>query len=207
MARFGPRHRAAYHRAVLVPPPADLSRDRRVVLYGVTGSGKSTLAARIADLGGMPYVSTDDVMWRPGWVQVPAEEQAEALRARAEAPAWVIDSLWSATRELVLPRSDLVVALDYPRRTSLTRLLRRTASRLHTREEVCGGNVETWGSVLSRDSIIAWHARSFAGKHDQIERWCEDPDGPRVVRFTDPRQTDAWLRHLERVVHRDAPAA
>jgi adenylate kinase family enzyme len=189
----------SYDLPVLVPPPADLTRDRRIVLYGVTGSGKSTLAARIADLGGMPYVSTDDLMWRPGWVQVPREEQAGLLRDTTEGPAWVIDSLWSGTRELVLPRTDLLVALDYPRRTSLTRLLRRTAQRLRTREEVCGGNHESWGQVLSRDSIVAWHARSFASKQAQIEQWCEDPSGPRVARFTDPGQTDAWLRHLERV--------
>ncbi len=183
---------------MLVPPPVDLGRHRRIVLYGVTGSGKSTLASRLADLGGMPFVSTDEVMWRPGWVKVPAEEQADTLRADVEGPAWVVDSLWSSTRELLLPRIDLLVALDYPRRTSLTRLLRRTAHRLVTREEVCGGNTETWGQVVSRDSIVAWHARSFAGKHAQIRAWCDDPDGPPVVRFTDPRQTDAWLRSLDR---------
>ncbi len=169
------------------------------MLYGVTGSGKSTLAARLADLGGMPYVSTDDVMWRPGWVQLPAAEQAEALRGSVDGPAWVVDSLWTSTRELLLPRIDLLVALDYPRRTSLTRLLRRTAHRLVTHEEVCGGNTESWRLCLSRESIVAWHVRSFATKRAQIERWCEDPSGPPVVRFTDPRHTEGWLHHLERV--------
>lgn len=85
------------------------------------------------------------------------------------------------------------------RRTSLTRLLRRTAHRLATHEEVCGGNTESWRLCLSRESIVAWHVRSFATKRAQIERWCEDPDGPPVVRFTDPRHTDGWLHHLERV--------
>lgn len=184
---------------MLVPPPADLARHRRIVLYGVTGSGKSTLAARLADVGGMPYVSTDDVMWRPGWVQVPAAEQPGRMVERVGGPAWVVDSLWTSTRELLLPRLDLLVALDYPRRTSLTRLLRRTAHRLVTHEEVCGGNTESWRQTFSRESIVAWHVRSFAAKHAQIERWCSDPAGPPVVRFTDPRQTEAWLRHLERV--------
>jgi hypothetical protein len=99
----------------------------------------------------------------------------------------------------VLPRIDLLVALGHPRRTSLTRLLRRTAHRLVAHEEVCGGNTESWRQCFSRESVVAWHVRSFAGKRAQIERWCEDPDRPPVPRFTDPRQTEAWLRHLERV--------
>ncbi len=121
------------------------------------------------------------------------------MRERVEGPAWVVDSLWTSTRELLLPRIDLLVALDYPRRTSLTRLLRRTAHRLVTHEEVCGGNTESWRQSFSRESIIAWHVRSFASKHAQIEQWCADPEGPPVVRFSDSRQTEAWVRHLERV--------
>ncbi len=183
---------------MLVPPPLDLDDARRIVIYGVTGSGKSTLAARLADLGGRPYVSTDELMWRPGWAQVPREERPEVMRAHVAGAAWVVDSLWSGTRELILPRIDLLVALDYPRRTSLTRLLRRTTQRVPTHEEVCGGNTESWSQFFSRDSIVAWHARSFAGKHAQIEQWAADPAGPPVARFTDPRQTEAWVRRLDR---------
>ena len=39
--------------------------------------------------------------------------------------------------------ADLVIALDYPRLTSLGRLLRRTATRIVDRRQVCNGNVET----------------------------------------------------------------
>lgn len=183
---------------MLVTAPADLTADRRIVIVGVTGSGKSTLAVRLAAVGGMPYVAADDLFWRPGWVQVDAEEQVALIREQTSRDAWVVDSLWSATRDVVLPRADLVVALDYPRRVSLGRLLHRTASRLRTHEEVCGGNTESWRQVLSRDSIVAWHWRSFERKHEQIAAWAADPAGPRVLRFTDPRQTDAWLVSLER---------
>ncbi len=182
---------------MLIAPPQDLSRHRRIVILGVTGSGKSSLAVRLAVAGGMPYVAVDDLMWRPGWVQLDADAQVAAVRGHVDGPAWVLDSVWSATRDVVLPRTDLVVALDYPRRVSLGRLLGRTAHRLRTREEVCGGNTESWRQALSRDSIIAWHVRSFHRKHEQIERMCAAPDGPPVARFTDPRATDAWLRRLE----------
>jgi adenylate kinase family enzyme len=99
---------------VLVDPPPDLRGHPRVAIHAVTGSGTSTLAARLAALTGASHVSVDDLMWRPGWVQLTDEEQVEAIRPWAEQPSWVMDSLWSATRDVVLPRTDLLVALDFP---------------------------------------------------------------------------------------------
>lgn len=183
---------------MLVDPPADLTRHPRVALYGVTGSGKSTLAARLAALTGTPHVSVDDLMWRPSWVQLTDEEQVEAIRPWAEQPAWVIDSLWSATRPVVLPRTDLLVALDLPRRVSLGRLVRRTWRRLRSGEEFCGGNTEAWRRSFSSDSIVAWHFRSFQNKRATIRAWATDAGGPPVVRLTSPREVDDWLRTLER---------
>ena len=183
---------------MLVDPPPDLTSHPRVVVHGVTGSGKSTLAVRLAALTGAAYVSVDDLMWRPGWVQLTPQEQVEAITPYAERPAWVMDSLWSATRAVVLPRTDLLVALDYPRRVSLARLVRRTVRRLFTREELCGGNTESWRQTFSRDSILAWHVRSFAGKRSATRAWAADADGPPVVRFGSPHEVEAWLDTLER---------
>ena len=170
---------------MLVAPPPHLHDHSRIVLHGVTGSGKSTLAARLAELTGAPHVSVDDLMWRPGWVQLTAAEQVEAIRPWAERPAWVMDSLWSATRPVVLPRADLLVALDFPRRVSLVRLLRRTWRRLRTGEEFCGGNTESWRQhLLERlDPRLATSAR-FRNKHATIAGWVADAGGPPVVRFT-----------------------
>lgn len=183
---------------MLIHPPPHLRDHRRIVLHGVTGSGKSTLAARLARLTGAPHVSVDDLMWRPGWVQLTGEEQVEAIRPWAEQPAWVMDSFWTATRPALLPRADLLVTLDYPRRVSLSRLVRRTWRRARTGEECCGGNTESWRRALSTDSILAWHFRSFADKHASARAWATEAGGPPVVRFTSPRQVDAWLRTLQR---------
>ena len=127
----------------------------------------------------------------------PAEEQVDAVRPVAAGPAWVMDAVWTATRPVVLPRTDLIVALDYRRSVSLSRLLRRTGRRILTREPVCGGNTESLRSVLSTDSIIAWHWRSFTRKRRETAAWGAAPDGPPVVVFRSPRETQAWLRGLE----------
>lgn len=172
---------------------------RRVLIHGVTGSGKTTLARELAGAAGLPWHSADDeIGWLPGWRERPVEEQRELARGVAERPDWILDTAYGKWRDVVLPRAQLVVALDYPRRVSLARLLRRTATRMVTREPVCNGNVESLRAVLSRDSIIWWHVRSFARKRAQIEAFVADPDGPPVVRLTSPALTAAWLEEVRR---------
>ncbi len=180
-----------------IDPPPHLHDHRRIVVHGVTGTGKSTLAARLATLTGIPHVPVDDLMWQPGWVQREPHEQVETLRPVVARPEWILDAVWSAPRDLVLGRTQLVIALDLPRHVSLSRLVRRTGSRLLTREPICGENTESWRQTFSRDSIIAWHFRSFAGKRETIAAWASDAGGPPVVRLTSRAQVDAWLRTLE----------
>jgi len=169
---------------------------RRILVYGVTGSGKTTLARRIGERLDIPSHSADDeIGWLPGWVERPVPEQRSIAAEIAAGDAWVLDTAYGHWRDLVVDRVDLIVALDYPRSVSLRRLLRRTARRVVLGELACNGNRETLRLALSRDSIIAWHFRSFARKGAQIEAW--EADGRPLVRLRSPDETDRWLASLE----------
>lgn len=172
---------------------------RRILVYGVTGSGKSTLAARISAATGIPWTHVDDLTWEPGWVAVPDDEQRRRFTRICADKAWILDTAYSSWLDVALERTDLVVALDYPRWLSLGRLLRRTYARIISREPICNGNVETLGGALSRESIIAWHFRTFRRRRRRIQAWAADPDGPRLVRLRSLRETDAWLATLQEV--------
>lgn len=111
---------------------------------------------------------------------------------------WVLDTAYGSWTDLVLPRAELVIALDYPRWVSLGRLLRRTALRLVDRREVCNGNVEHLGNLLSSNSIVRWHFQSFRRKHARIVAWEDSKSGPGVLRFRSPRETEAWLARAGR---------
>ncbi|WP_433119490.1 adenylate kinase [Micromonospora sp. CA-246542] len=173
-----------------------MAAPRRILVYGVYGAGKSTLAARLAQRLGVPWYPVDDLLWLPGWVEVPVAEQRRRIEKICRRDAWILDGAYHGWRDVPLARADLVVALDYPRWRSFGRLLRRTLRRLGTGEVICNGNRESVGSVLSRDSILLWHVAAFGRARRRMRAWQADPAGPPVLLFTHPAALDDWLSSL-----------
>lgn len=169
---------------------------RRVLIYGVTGSGKTTLAEKLSGVTSLPWYSVDDMTWEPGWVEVANDEQRRRISEICARSEWILDTAYGRWRDIPLSRAELIVALDYQRWVSLQRLLRRTAARCWDRTPICNGNTESLRTAFGPDSIIRWHFRSFSRKRDRIKQWMDQDDGPRVVRLTSPRQTNAWLARV-----------
>ena len=167
-------------------------------MYGVTGSGKTTLAGRLSEKTGIPWQAVDDLTWEPGWIQVPDEVQRERIATICERDAWILDAAYSRWADIPMSRVELVVALDFPRLVSLTRLVRRTLTRAIDGKPICNGNRETLKMMLSRDSILLWHFKSFRRKREHIERWCRAPGSFEVLRFRSPRDVERWLEGIER---------
>ena len=91
----------------------------RVLVHGVTGSGKSTAALAIGARTGHPVTLVDELTWLPGWVPVDGDEQRRIIATITAGERWLLDSAYGAWLDLVLPRAELVVGLDYPRWLSL----------------------------------------------------------------------------------------
>jgi len=183
-----------------VPETDRVGAARRILVYGVTGSGKSTLAAALGRIVGIPATSVDDITWSPGWVPMPTEEQIATFDRITRGDAWVLDSAYGSWRDLVVERADVVVALDYPRVTSLARLLRRTAARVIDRRTVCNGSQENLRGLFARDSIVLWHFTSFRRKRAQMRRLAAAGDGPSVVLLRRPRDAEAFLEQVREEV-------
>lgn len=170
---------------------------KRILVYGVTGSGKTTLARQIGEATALRWHSVDDeIGWLPDWVERPRDDQRDLASRIASSDEWVLDTAYGHWRDVVLARTELIVALDYPRLVSLARLVRRTMKRVITRELACNGNRESLRQALSLNSIIAWHFRSFSRKRERIAAWEADPLLPAVVRLRSPRRTEQWLTDL-----------
>lgn len=169
----------------------------RVLIYGVTGSGKSTAALRVGEMTGLPVTLVDELTWMPGWIPVEGDRQREIIADIASGDNWVLDSAYGAWLDVVLPRTQLIVGLDYPRWFSLQRLIRRTLRGAVTKESRCNGNCESIRNALSRDSIVRWHFRSFSRKRRRMRSWAASAEAPPTMLFTSARQFEAWLRSLQ----------
>ncbi|GAA5158061.1 hypothetical protein GCM10011366_18540 [Ornithinimicrobium tianjinense] len=164
----------------------------------MTGSGKSTAAVRLGELLGLPvHLVDEEVGWLPGWVERPTEDQRAIAAGIVAQDTWVLDSAYGKWSDLVLARAEVVVGLDYPRWLSLGRLVRRTLGRWAMRTQMCNGNVETARQILSRDSILLWHVRSFPRKRARMREWESRPDGIPVLRLSHPRELERLLGELE----------
>ena len=170
---------------------------RRILVYGVSGSGKSTLAGRIGDRLGLPYHPIDDLTWEPGWVEVSRPEQRARVAAVCAGDSWVIDAAYAAWLDVPLPRTDLIVGLDLSRWRSWVRLAGRTLGRSRHGTPTCNGNYETWrNSVLTRESLLLLHFRSYGRKQRRMRAWQADPAAPPTVLLRTPAGVERWLAAL-----------
>jgi adenylate kinase family enzyme len=185
-----------------VSAATDLRQASRILVYGVTGSGKSTIAARLSSATGIPWYSVDDLTWEPGWTVVPVDEQRRRIEAICRREEWILDSAYGQWLDVPLARVDLIIGLDYPRWQSFGRLCRRTLIRMVDRTSICNGNRESLRNTFSRDSILAWHFRSFHSKRQRIRAWAADPAAPAVQRIRSARD----LRRLLPDVRISPPA-
>lgn len=133
----------------------------RVVVVGSSGSGKTTLAVEIARRLDVPFLEMDAVMHANGWNSATDQEFSRVLSEFTSRGRWVVDGNYTSrgTAETVWPRADTFVWVDPPRRVVMSRVIRRTLTRMITREELWNGLREPLSNLYKRDpyeNIVVW---------------------------------------------------
>jgi adenylate kinase family enzyme len=167
----------------------------RVSVVGSSGSGKTTLGKALASRLDVPYVELDSIFHQPNWTELPDDEFQARVREAVAGDAWVVDGNYAAVRPIVLGRATTVVWLDYSRARVMQQVIRRSAVRGITRQELWNGNREDPRTWLDTDHPIRWAWTHHARKRTEYEARFRSPELAHldVHRFRRPRETRAWL--------------
>jgi adenylate kinase family enzyme len=173
----------------------------RIAIVGTTGSGKSTLGLALAKRRGRPLVDLDALFWRPQWTPTPREEFRARVSEALAGPAWIVAGNYGQARDIIWARADTLIWLDYPLALTLSRLFRRTVSRIVTQEELWGGNRETWrAQFASRDSLFLYALQTHHRRRQEFAAALATPEYAHltVIRFHRPAEMEAWLERVGR---------
>ena len=168
---------------------------RRVNVIGTSCAGKSTFARELAALLDAPHVELDALHWHPGWAEAPPDVLRTRVAAAAAGDAWVVDGNYRQVRDLVWPRADTIVWLDYAFALVLWRSLTRTFRRVVRREPCCNGNRESLKQTFSRDSILLWVIQTYHSRRREFRASLPAirAEGRRVVVLRSRAEARRWL--------------
>lgn len=172
----------------------------RIAVVGTTGTGKTTLAQTLAQRFHLPFVELDALYWGPNWAPASMEDFRAQVKQEVLKNAWVLDGNYSRARDLIWPRTQTMIWLDYSLPLVICRLTTRTFRRIFTREELWNGNRETVkGAFFQRDSLFLWAIRTHRPHRRQFETALQRPEYAHltVIRHHSPREASLWLANLD----------
>ena len=173
----------------------------RLVVIGTTSSGKSTLAERLANRLDMNFIELDALYWGPNWQESPPEIFRARVEKATQAERWVVAGNYHIVRDLVWPKAEAVIWLDYSLWRIFWQLTRRTFARWWTQELLWGTNRENlWihFKLWSPDSLYHWLFKTYWRRKREYPELLALPKHQhlKLIRFTHPKETDEWLRNL-----------
>lgn len=189
-------------------PLNTLAGCERILILGRTGSGKTTLAREVAAALEVPHVELDSLYFERDLSTVPLPVLRERTSAAIAGDRWVTDGNKRAVRDLVWPRADTIVWLDYPAYVSLWRLAKRARTRtssLSAQAAESGRRADVPKQMLTAAKGVLTALRSHRGQRREYPRLFAQPENRHlaVARLRSPRATRRWTA---RVTGRPAPA-
>src|SRR5213592_4503069 len=152
-------------------PLNSLTGSNRILILGRTGSGKTTLARELAAALRVPHVELDSLYFGPQFSTAPLALLRERTSAAIAGERWVTDGNKRAVRDLVWPRADTIVWLDYSLGISLWRLgkrARRRTSELRAEASRTGQRARLPRQLLAAAKGVLTALRSHAGQRREF---------------------------------------
>jgi predicted kinase len=182
-------------------PLNTLTGCERILILGRTGSGKTTLARELAAGLGVPHVELDSLYFGPNFSRAPLSLLRDRTSAAIAGDRWVADGNKRAVRDLVWPRADTIIWLDYPVHVSLWRLATRARTRtsaLSAQAAQTGRRTDLPKQMLAAARGVLTALRSHRGQRREYPRLFAQPENQHlaVARLRSPRATRQWLARV-----------
>lgn len=177
-----------------------LPRDARVVVVGTSCAGKTTFARALSKRLSVPFVELDELHWLPNWRERPDAEFRRLVEDAVSLSAWVADGNYGVARDILWPRANVIVWLDYCFALVLWRGLKRSIEGCVTGEALWHGNRESFRrTFFSRDSIIAWILKTHKRRSQQFAKLRESAQYShlRWIVFRRPSEAVGWLARAQ----------
>jgi adenylate kinase family enzyme len=146
---------------------------------------------------GLRHVEIDGLFHGPNWT--PRPEFLDDVRAFAAEDRWITEWQYTSkgTDEILAPRAQLVIWLDYPYPLVRRRLLLRTLKRRLLRVRLWNSNVEPplWrrDAWTGENDILRWQKNTRHKWEERMPRIEATSPHLQVVRVADPRELESWL--------------
>jgi adenylate kinase family enzyme len=164
---------------------------QRVLIAGSPGAGKSTLAATLARRNRLLYTELDSLFHGPGWV--PRPQFLDDVRTVVAGDRWVSEWQYDTARPLLLQRADTLIWLDFPRRTVMHRVLRRSLRRALLRQRAFNDNTEDVRGWLDPGHPIRWSWSHHEYARTRVQAAIEQRPELTVIRLRSPAEVRRWL--------------
>jgi len=185
--------------------PVPFTAWNRIVVVGVTSSGKSTLAEQLARLFDLHFIELDALHWEPNWQAAPLDVFRRRVEAATEVERWIVAGNYHVVRDLIWPKAEAILWLDYSFWRVLWQLTRRNFKRWWTQELLWGTNREplwTHFKFWSQESLYHWLFKTYWRRKREYPRLLSKPEHRHLVllRFKNPTETGEWLEHLRNIL-------
>ena len=174
---------------------------KRIVVVGVTSSGKSTLAEKLAERFNLNYIELDALHWEPNWQGAPLQIFRARVEKATQAEKWIVAGNYRTVRDLIWPKAEAVIWLDYPLLIILWQLTYRNFKRWWTQELLWGTNREPFWvhfKIWSNESLYHWLFKTYWRRKREYPLLFSQPAHQHltVIHFKHPAETEEWLASL-----------
>ncbi len=160
------------------------------------GVGKSTFARRLGEQLEIEVFHLDAYHWKPGWVEAPREEFADAQRKIVGNESWIIEGNYSSTFDIRFEAADTIIYLELPLYLCLFRVLNRWLTNLgNTRVDMGEGCTEKMDWKFLKFIVTTYSSRKKK-MQSRFANFLAKGEGRKVIQLKNKQEIKAFLENV-----------